>query len=167
MQNRIVKSALQNFHFFGLLLSAKFLLSTQKYGILVFMSLLISVFIIFGLYRISVRFRDTECGGSIKFFHAFLYIFVLYLFGTIISSIVIFIYTQFINKDFLDLSLSVIMKTYESLKIHIDNQTYSVIERLFKPLPYSLLNIFAGLFTATFWSLILAGFVKMDKNIFD
>ena len=166
MQEKLSKSALLNFHFIGLLLSVKFLFSAQKFSILAFLALVASIYIIFEMYRIAIRFREIECDGYISYSKAFYYLFLIYIFGALVSSLVILIYTQFINKDFLDLSLSTLMKMYESMKIHIDNQTYTLIEKIFKPLPYSLFNLFVSLITATFWSLILATFVKKEKTIF-
>ena len=166
MIGKTTKSAILNFHFIGLLLSAKFLFSTQKYSIIAFLSLVASVYIIFEMYRIAIRFRETECNGHINYSKSFIYLFLIYILGTVVSSIVILIYTQFINKDFLELSLNSLMKMYESMKIHIDNQTYTLIEKIFKPLQYSLFNLFVSLITATFWSLILATFVKKEKTIF-
>ena len=167
MQKKTLKSALINFHIVGLLLSAKFILSTQSNSIFAFLTLFTSVSIIFVLYRITIRFRESECDGIISYFDAFKYIFLIYFLGSIVSSIVVFIYTQFINKDFLSFTLDFLLKTYEKMKIHIDNPTYSVIEKIYKPLPYSLLNIIASIFTATFWSLILSAFIKKEKSIFE
>ena len=167
MQRNITKSTLNNFHVIGLLLSAKFLFSTQNNSILLILSLISSLLIIYALFYTTTRFRDTECDRSISYLNAFKYIFLLYFFGSIVLSIIIWIYTQFINKEFLDLTLDLLLKTYENLKIHVDNQTYSILEKIFKPLPYSIFNLFASIFSSLFWSSILAIFIKKEKSIFE
>lgn len=167
MKKNITKSTLYNFHVIGLLLSAKFLFSTQNNSILLILSLLSSILIIYALFYITTRFRDIECEGSINYLNALKYIFLLYFFGSFVLSIIIWVYTQFINKTFLDLSLDLLLKTYENYKIHIDNQSYSILVKIFKPLPYSIFNLFASIFSSLFWSSILALFIKKDKNIFE
>lgn len=167
MQSNITKSALSNFHIIGLLLSLKFIFSAQKFEIFPFLAIVVSVLIIFVLFRIAIHYRDTECGGSIKYGQAFGYIFLLYFFGSIISSIVTFIYTRFIDTNLLSVMLDAILKLYDSYKLHLDDQTYTVIETLYKPVPFSLLNIVSSIFSGAFWSLILASLVRKEKNIFE
>ncbi len=167
MPTNTFKSAFLNFHLVGLLLSLKFIFSAQKFAIFNFLAILCSVFIIFLLYRLTIQYRDTNKNGSIRFGEAFNYIFLLYLMGSVVSSIVIFIFTQFINKEFLDISFGAIMKLYESMRIQIDSLTYNYFEKVFKPFPYSVVNLISSIFTAAFWALILANFAKKEKSIFE
>jgi hypothetical protein len=167
MQRNIIKSALHNFHFIGLLLSLKFILSAQKNSAIASLSLFVSISIIFVLYRMAVHFRESEYGGTIKYSQALRYVFLIYFFASIVSSIVIFIYTNFIDKFFLDLTLDYLMKMYDGFKYPIDDKTYEVFQAIYKPLPYSLLNLLMSIISGGFWGLVLAGFVKKDKNIFE
>ena len=164
MQPNITKSALYNFHFVGLLLSVKFILLAQKYDFLASVAFFVSILIIFVLYRMSVHFRDNECGGTIKFGQAFGYIFLVYLFGSIVSSVVIFIYTSFINTHYLNSTLDVLMKLYDSYKFSVDNNTYSVLQTIYKPGPFAVVNVFFSAFLGAFWGLILGVLVKRDKD---
>lgn len=167
MQNNTFKSALINFHIIGLLLSMKFIFSTIQNGIFGFLSLFVSIFIVFVMYRSAIRYRDVELGGFIKYSKAFSYLFLIYIFGSVVSSIVAFVYSGYINKDYLEISLNTVMQMYEKMNIHIDNLTYSYLVKFFKPVPFALSNIFASAFGGCFWSLILASFVKKDQNIFE
>ena len=167
MQPNITKSALYNFHIIGLFLSVKFILTTLKYEVSQLFAIFISVYIIFFLYRMAINFRDTEFKGRMNYGQAFKYIFLIYLFGSVISSIVMLIYTSFIDKHFLDLLLDSTLKMYEQFKFPLDNKTISLYEHTYKPIQYSLLNIFLSSIVGTFWSLILAGFVKKEKSIFE
>ncbi|MDD4993063.1 MAG: DUF4199 domain-containing protein [Paludibacter sp.] len=167
MQRNITKSALHNFHFVGLLLSLKFILSAQKNGAIASLSLFVSISIIFVLYRMAIHFRETEYGGIMKYGQVFRYVFLIYFFASIVSSIVIFIYTNFIDKFFLDLTLDALMKMYDGFKYPIDDKTYEAFQAIYKPLPYASLNVFMSIISGGFWGLILAGFIKKEKSIFE
>ena len=167
MQPNIVKSALYNFHIIGLLLSLKFILSAQKYEVFASFAIIISIFIIYFLYRMSVHFRDTEFIGKINYGQAFRYLFLIYFFGSIVASIVMMIYTAFIDIHFLDSLLDITLKMYERFKIPLDDKTIKAFEYIYKPVQYSLLNVFFSIIGGTFWGLILAGMVKKDKSIFE
>jgi hypothetical protein len=167
MNSKFASSILKNFHIVGLLLTLKFLFSTQNHGLFSYLALVISISIIYVLYKISVHYRENEGAGTIKYSTAFFYTFFIYLFGSFVSSIVMFIYTQFINKEFLDITLNLILQTYEKFNIPINAETNKTLETLFKPVSYSFLNIFSSLFVGTFWGLIIAAFVKKEKDIFE
>jgi len=167
MQPNILKSSLNNFHIVGLLLSVKFILSAQKNSFLASFAIIISVFIIFVLYRMAIHLCNTEFKGLIKYGQAFGYIFLIYFFGSIVSSIVIWIYTSFIDKNFLGITLETIFKMYENLQIPLDKKTNELFETVYKPAPYSFLNIFFSMIAGAFWGLILAAFVRKEKTIFE
>jgi len=168
MQQNITKSAKFNGLIVGVLLSLKFILSAQKSNLFAFLALFISILIIVALYRMAIRFRDLEGGGTIKYKQALLYIFLIYVFGSIISSFVVLLYTSFIDKSYLGLQFNVLMKIYDSWKITFDDKSFKALEYLYTvPAPYALLNVFAGIIGGGFWGLILAGFVKKEKNIFE
>jgi hypothetical protein len=166
MQPNIFKSALHNFHIVGLLLSLKFILTAQKYGIFASFAIIISILLVFVLYLMSVHFRDTECKGTIKYGQAFLYIFLIYFFGSIVSSIVMIIYTSYIDTNYLGSLLDVMLKLYDSIKMPIADKYTTVLQSLYKPVPFSLLNVFSSVFSAAFWGLILAAFVRREKSLF-
>lgn len=150
----------------GLFLSVKFIFSSFKFNIFTILALFVSVSIIVILFRMASHFRDTECEGEIKYSHAFNYLFLVYFYGSIVSSFIILIYTRFVDTTLLNTMLDSLLKLYDRYKFPIDDSTYSLLQTLYKPEPYSLLNIFSGVFTGAFWGLILAAFVKKEKSIF-
>ena len=167
MQPNLIKSAFYNFHILGLLLSVKFILSAQKFEIFASFAMILSIFIIFFLYRMTVHYRDMECKGKISFGQAFSYMFLIYVFGSIVSAIVMMIYTTFIDTHFLASLLDVTLKMYDTLKIPMDDKTYKLIEAIYNPATYSILNVFFSMIGAAFWAVILAGFIKKEKSIFE
>lgn len=168
MQQNYIKSSLINgILIIGGLLSLKFLLSASKIGVLGLIANIISILIIYLMYRFSTQYRENECNGSISYGKAFGFIFKLYFYGTIISSLIALFYTSVINKDFLPVFLNDILSIYDKMNFPINDSTYKIFEVIYKPIPFALLNISSGIFTATFWGLIWAAFVKKDKGIFE
>ena len=151
----------------GLLLSVKFLLSAQKFNLAGFLSLTVSIYIVLVLYRLAIKFRNNELDGTISYKYAFRYIFQIYFYGSIILSMVILIYTKYINPDFLGDYLNVVLKAYHDIKYPIDEQNTKILETVLSPAPFSIANIFSGIVGGAFWGLILAAFVKKEKNIFE
>lgn len=168
MQPNIAKSALRNFHFIGLLLSARFILSTQRYEILAIIAIFISAMVIFMLYRTGLHFRETECEGFISYWKAFRYIFLIYLFASVVMLIVTVIYTSLIDTQFLSYQLDTMLKMYESINYSIDDNTQKAMQIIYTPIPFAMLNIFASAFGGAFWAFILAFFVRKESNnLFD
>ena len=167
MQQNILNSAKVNGLIIGCLLSLKFLLSVQNNMLLSFLAMAISVSIIVVLYSTAVKFRDIKCEGSIQFKHAFSFIFQLYFFGTIISSLVMFIYTQFIDKAYLETMMNETLKMYDKMGISMDDQSLSIVDNIFKPAAHALVNVLGGIFGGALWGLILAAFIKKEKSIFE
>lgn len=151
----------------GMLLSLKFIFSAQKSDILGTLALLISALIILVLYNMAIRFRDMHFGGIIKYSQAYNFIFQVYLFGSIISSFVVLIYTSFIDTNYLAYMQDILLKMYDSYKFPIDDKTFKFLETIYKPAPFSLLNVFSSMIVGIFWGLILAIFVKKEKTIFE
>ena len=115
----------------------------------------------------AVHFSETEYKGIIKYGQAFGYIFLLYFFGSFVSSIVIFIYTSFIDTNFLGMTLELVLKMYDNMKFPLDDKMIKFYETIYKPTAYSFLNVFFSMIIAAFWGSILAAFVKRDKSIFE
>ncbi len=167
MQQSILNSAKINGLIIGALISLKFVLGAQNNSILSLIALAISISIVLTLFRTATTFRDKNCEGSITYKHAFSFIFQMYLFGSIISSLVMLVYTQFIDKEYLDLLMNETLKMYEKMGISIDDKSYEYINLFFKPAAYALINLFGAIFGGAFWGLILAAFVKKEKSIFE
>ncbi len=160
-------SVLYGLLYIGGLLSLKFLLSAPKIGFLSVISFFISVLILFLLYKFAIQYRENLHNGVISYWKAFSFLFKIYFFGSIISALIITIYTAFIKPEFLAGLLNDILTMYESMNINVDDTTYSLIEGFYKPVPMLFINLFSGAVSAAFWALIVAAFVKKEKSIFE
>lgn len=100
------------------------------------------------------------------FGEAFGYVFRVYFYGAIIGSLIVLIYA-FIKVDFLSAMLNDILIMYDKINIPIDDNTYNILNSIFKPAPYALFNLFGSAIVAAFWGLILGLFLKKEKSIFE
>ena len=167
MESKVSKSAMTNGLIVGLLLSVKFLLSAQKFSFATYLSLVVSIYIVLVLFRLAISFRNKELDGIISYKYSFRYIFQIYFYGSIISSFVIFIYTSYFNHEYLDFLFNETLKMYQAIKFPMDDQKTKFLETFCTPAPYSIANILISIIIGAFWGLILAAFVKKEKNIFE
>jgi hypothetical protein len=151
----------------GILFSINFLLSISKTVPLVLISYALISIILVVTYRMTIRFRDKECSGEITFGKAFSFIILTYFFAALISSVVKYVYFQFINPNYLLELLNESMKAVEMLKLPIENAPYEQMEKMMKPATFSLQYIWMNVLCGTFIGLIMAPFIKKDKNIFE
>jgi len=92
MQPSISKSAMFNGLIMGVIFSINFLLSVSKITSLVLLTNVIAVLIVVGIYRQSIKFRDTECEGFITYWKSFSLILLTFFYAALISSVIKYIY---------------------------------------------------------------------------
>jgi len=160
------KSAMQNGLIAGALIALKFLFTAIKIPVLSSLTIFISVGIIFFLFYATKRFREATLGNAMTFRQAFSYVFRVYFYGAVIGSLVMLVYTM-INVDFLAVILNDTLLIYDKFGITIDDETYNIVNSIFKPAPYALFNLFRSAIVAAFWGLILGLFLKKEKSIFE
>lgn len=151
----------------GILFSINFLLSISKITPLVLISYGLMGIILVVTYRTTIRFRENECSGEITFGKAFSFIILTYFFAALISSVVKYIYFQFINPEYLSKLLNESLKAVEMLRLPIENATYDQMENMMKPATFSLQYIWMNVLLGTLIGLTMAPFIKKDKNIFE
>jgi hypothetical protein len=167
MQPNIMKSAMHNGLILGVIFSINFLLSVSKITALMLLTYAVAAIILVMLYRISVRFRDTECEGVISYGKAFLHIILIFFYAALISTVVKFIYLRFIDPGYLETTFKDTMKALELMKFPMKSIEIEQTESMFKPLNFSLLYIWSNVLIGTFVALIMAAFIKKEKSIFE
>jgi len=167
MQPNIIKASMYNGLLIGILFSINFLLSISKITPLILISYVLMGFILIATYRTAIRFRDKECMGEINFNKAFSYIVLTYFFAALISSVVKYVYFQFINPEYLPKLLNESLKTLEMLKLPIETTPYDQMEKMMKPATFSLQYIWMNVLLGTIIGLIMAPFIKKEKSIFE
>jgi len=167
MQSNIVKSAMSYGLVLGVLFSVKFLLGLFNNVWLGLSGYFVIAAILVATYKMSVRFRDNDCEGIISYGKAFSLIVQMFFFAAIISAFVKYIYFQFINPDILESLLQQVLLMYETLSIPITDELYEAGSVLFTPIPVTMLLSLSNLFLGALTGIIMAIFIKKEKNLFD
>jgi hypothetical protein len=142
--------------FMGILFTANFFISLPQGIIFRFLSFLIIILIVYAMYRFSVKYRDNECGGYISYGKAFSFILLTFFFASIISSIFKFFYFQFINPDYLTNLLQESLKIIDSMQLPVNEEFYDQMEKMMKPITYSLQSIWVDVFLGIILGLIMS-----------
>ena len=150
----------------GALFSLNFVLSVTKITALALLTYAIAVFIVALMYKLSIRFRDNECEGSISYAKSLLYIVLTFFYAALISTLIKFIYFQFINTAFLENMFQETMKTMELMKFPMDDASVAQVESMLKPATFSMIYVFTNLIMGAIVGVVMAAFVKKDKDIF-
>lgn len=167
MQPSITKSAMFNGLIMGVIFSINFIFSVSKITALILLTNLLAVFILIGIYRMVIRFRDIECKGFISYWKAFSLILLTFFFAAVISSVVKYVYFQFINPGYLDQMFQETMKVLSSMKFEINDTMIDQTKSMLKPASYTLVFIWTNVFMGLVVGLIMAAFVKKEKTIFE
>ena len=115
----------------------------------------------------AVRFRDKECEGSITYGRAFLYILYTFFYAALISTVIKYIYFQYINPSYLENMFQESMKMMEKLKFPMTSASADQMESMLKPVNYSFVYIWMNIIFGGLVGLVMAAFVKKEKSIFD
>ncbi|MEI7502555.1 MAG: DUF4199 domain-containing protein [Paludibacter sp.] len=166
MQPSIIKSAMFNGLIMGVIFSINFLFSISKITALALLSYVLIAIIIVGIYKMVIRFRDVECAGVISFWKAFSYILLTFFFAAINSSVVKYIYFQYINPGYLEEMFQESMKLMEKMKFPMNDASIAQMESIMKPASFTLQYIWGNVFVGTLVALIMSGFVKKEKDVF-
>jgi len=166
MQPNIFKASMINGIIMGVIFSVNFLFSVSKITFLITLTNLLAVLIVVLIYRLSVKFRDTECEGFITYGKALLYILYSFFFAALISSVVKYIYFQYINPPYLESVFQETMKMLTSMKYPITDAVETQTRNMLKPASYTLIYIWVNVFMGLIVGLIMAAFVKKEKSIF-
>lgn len=161
-----MKSAMQNGLILGVIFSINFLLSTSKITTLILLTYIIAIVIVATIYKFTIRFRDDESNGVITYGKAFKYIIYLFFYAALISTVVKYVYFRFINTAYLETMFQETMKMMEMLKVPMSNAEIDQTEKMFNPLSFSLLYIWSDIIMGALVGLIMAAFVKKEKDIF-
>lgn len=167
MQNNILKSTMFTGLLLGLLFSFNFLISLTGKGIAGFISFLITIFIVYYTYRTVVKYRDTECEGSITYGKSLSYIILSFFFAALIGAAVKFFYVAFINKEYLDTLLQETFKVMDMMKFNVTEDAYDQLEKMMSPVGFAFQSIWGNVILGLLLGLIMSIFIKKEKSIFE
>ncbi len=167
MQPTIIKSAMVNGLIMGAMFSINFVISIAKITILGLLSYVIITLILVGIYKMVIRFRDVDCKGEITYWKSFSFILLTFFFAAIISSVVKYIYFQYINPDYLAQMFEESMKLMEKMNFPMNDASVAQMESILKPATFTLQYIWINVFMGSLVAMVMSGFVKKEKDIFE
>jgi len=171
MQSNVYHAAMKYGLLMGVLFSVNFLFSISTTPFVALLSYLLIAFILVLTYRFAVAYRDKDNGGTCTFGQAFFFIFLLYLFAAIISSVVKYVYFKFIDVNYLsellNKSSAIMQQIQEQFKLEVPDDYYDSMEKMMNPAMYTLQFIWVNAILGGLVGLIMAPFVKKSKSIFD
>ncbi len=167
MQSNIMKATMSGGLFLGLLFMLNFFLSIAGSSIMSFISMGVTVFIIYYAYRQVIKYRDTECDGAITYGKSLVYITLAFFFGALIVSAVKFLYATFINKEYLDMLLQETYRVMDMMKFPVTEEAYDQLEKMMTPVGFAFQSIWSNTILGFLLGLIMSFFVKKEKSIFE
>ncbi len=168
MQQNFYKHAMTYGLFLGLTFSVNFLLSVANSLWCGLLTYFVMAAIVYLTYRFACHYRDTEQGGVVSYGRSLWYIVVLYIFAAIISSVVKYVYLQFINPGYLDDVLNNAMLVLEQIQLPLqEDAMYDQLEHVLTPINFIMQYIWINTLLGLLVGLVMAAFVKKDKDIFE
>jgi hypothetical protein len=149
----------------GLAFSINFLITTVKS--LAFLQYGFVVVIIYLAYRFAVHCRENVMEGYISYGSALWYVMQLFMYGSMISAMVRYVFYQFIKPDFLQNQLNETMQALQntSMADMISGEVYQQTVEMMTPLNMALQSIWLNLILGLLLGLVIAGIVK-KQDIF-
>ena len=146
--------------FFGLnfILTAK----AQDSAWMSVLSWLLTIYIIYGVFRSAFNYRMTECEGEITFGQSFKYIMYLFLFASIVAALMRIVYLKWFDTEFLSRMLTQTRLVLQQLKLSASDLAMAEesLQSLLRPVRFSLYYIVYDLIMGVFAALILSPLVK-------
>ena len=151
--------------FFGLnfIVEAK----AQDNGWMSVLSWLLTIYIIYGVFRSAFNYRVTECDGEITFGQSFRYIMYLFFFASIVAAAVRVIYLKWFDTEFLDRMITQTRQVLQQLRITAADRAMAEenLLAILKPVRFSLYYIVYDMLMGVFAALILSPLVKKKLPI--
>ena len=150
----------------GLVFSINFLVTTVK-G-LAFLQYGFVVVIIYLVYRFAVHCRENVMDGVMSYGAALWYVMQLFMYGSMISALVHYVFYMYIKPDFLENQLNETMQVLQgtSMAEMITGDVYQQIMESMTPLNTSLQAIWVNLILGLLLGLVVAGVVKKAESPF-
>ena len=151
----------------GVIFSINFLITTIKslallqYGFV--------VVIIYLTYRFAIHCRENVMEGSISYGSALWYVMQLFMYGSMISALVRYLFYMYIKPDFLQNQLNETMQALQGTSVAeiITGDVYQQTMEMMTPLNMAFQSIWLNLILGLILGLVIAAIVRKDKNIFN
>lgn len=165
MISKIIASTMRNGIVLGIVLTAIFLLSTNSNNLSVIIGNVLFIYSLVMVYRLTVRFREIENQGTLKYKHSLAYITTLYLYASIISGFVVLVYTKFLHPDFLTTMINKpenqrLLEMLATQARVSQAELQQSMDMLMTPIAYTVQYIWGYIFSGLLIGLILSFFTR-------
>jgi uncharacterized membrane protein YccC len=150
----------------GLVFSINFLITTVKS--LAFLQYGFVMVIIYLVYRFAVHCRENVMDGVMSYGSVLWYVMQLFMYGSMISAFVRYVFYMYIRPDFLQNQLNETMQALQSTPMAdvITGDVYQQTVEMMTPLNMALQSIWLNLILGLLLGLVMAGVVKKAENPF-
>ena len=152
----------------GVMNILNFLCSSSDIKILSSCSFLISVLVIVTAYFMAKRYRDMECGGEISYGGSVKFVFLLFMFSSLIESLGVLVDLLYVNTNYLEKMFNELMVVYEEMGIYSSesmDQMEVMLEGILRPSSFAIVTLFSRMISGLFWALILSIVLKRRKEV--
>lgn len=118
-----------------------FLMSVSGIMVLSVLTWVLDIVILWLIYRFACNYRDTECGGAIRYGQVFVYVWLLVFFAALIAGAVKFLYLQFLAPDYLSNLYSQLMIMFEESGLSLPNGFAEQFQAMMQPIQYTFQSI--------------------------
>lgn len=157
----------------GIWFAGSFILSAQQINHpgLAILGLFVDVYIVFCIVRAGQHYKYTECNGKITFGLAYRYIIWLFVFSSLVASLIRFIYLQWIDTSYLSAYYDIFENQMRTLSPEFTSGDGATALSLFResltPIRFSIYYIFSDVLTGAILGLLIAPFIsRRDSNFF-
>ncbi len=115
-------------------------------------------------YRFAKHFRDTECSGTISYYHAFSYILILFFFASLVAGVLRYGYLEFVHTSYLTDSFNQAMVLFEQMQVEMPSEVVDEMRRIMTPTRFTMQFIMVDCMVGMFLALIVAIFVRKNPT---
>lgn len=167
MQSKIRKSAMQNGLIMGVIFSVNFIFSVSGTYLLGFLTNVITLVILWVMYKMAVKYRNNECEGTITYVNAYRYISSVFFYASLISAIVKYIYMKYIDANCAQWLFNQAVQAQQLFQLKGSTEEQDALQQVYTPINYAILFIAVNNMLGMVLGLIMAGFIKKDKKTLD
>ena len=133
-----------------------------------FVTWFVTFYIIYGLYRSAVHFKETECEGKITYGQCLSYIMWLVFFASLVSAAIKVCYLKWGDASYLNALYNQSLQTLDQLKLSQTDEERQLLTDgmalMLQPARFSLCYILIDLWEGLVVGLILSAFVSRRKT---
>ncbi len=153
----------------GCIFGLNFMLSTIPSTVFAVVQFVVICAIPYVAYRMAKHCRDKVCGGYMSYWVSVWYVVQLFMYASMISATIKFLFFKFIKPDYLSRQFQLSMDTLEKLGLTSgmeEESMYVVQEQATNALTMSIQSIWVNIIVGFVVALIVSSIVKREKGLF-